>query len=48
MYETPELDAETFTRSSAIRLYEADDFEGMRIAGPNPNQAIAFTDLKGL
>ena len=33
MYETPELDAETFTRSSAIRLYEADDFEGMRIAG---------------
>jgi len=33
MYETPELDAETFTRSSAIRIYETDDFEGMRIAG---------------
>ena len=33
MYETPDLDTETFTRSSAIRLYEADDFEGMRIAG---------------
>jgi len=33
MYETPELDTETFIRSSAIRIYEADDFEGMRIAG---------------
>ena len=33
MYETPELDNETFTRSSAIRIYDQDDFEGMRIAG---------------
>ena len=33
MYETPELEAETFTRTSAIRLYDPEDFEGMRIAG---------------
>ena len=33
MYETPDLDTETFTRSRAIRIYNADDFEGMRIAG---------------
>jgi len=33
MYETQDLDQETFTRSGAIRLYELDDFEGMRIAG---------------
>ena len=33
MYETPELETETFTRSSAIKIYSADDFEGMRIAG---------------
>ncbi len=33
MYETQDLDQETFTRSSAIRLYDVDDFEGMRIAG---------------
>ena len=33
MYETQDLDEETFTRSSAIRVYEEDDFEGMRIAG---------------
>lgn len=33
MYVTPELDTETFTRSSAIRLYAPEDFEGMRVAG---------------
>ena len=33
MYETQDLDQEPFTRSSAIRLYDTDDFEGMRIAG---------------
>ncbi len=33
MYETPELEAETFTRTSAIRIYEPEDFEGMRVAG---------------
>jgi methionyl aminopeptidase len=33
MYETQDLDQQTFTRSSAIRLYDVDDFEGMRIAG---------------
>jgi methionyl aminopeptidase len=33
MYETPELDAETFTRTSAIRLYATEDFDGMRAAG---------------
>ncbi|MDP3403555.1 MAG: type I methionyl aminopeptidase [Brevundimonas sp.] len=33
MYETPELDTETFTRTSAIRLYAPEDFEGMRAAG---------------
>jgi len=33
MYETPELAEETFTRTSAIRLYEPEDFEGMRVAG---------------
>jgi methionyl aminopeptidase len=33
MYETPELEAESFTRTSAIRLYEPEDFEGMRVAG---------------
>ena len=33
MYETPELETETFTRSSTIKIYSADDFEGMRIAG---------------
>ena len=33
MYETPELESESFTRTSAIRLYEPEDFEGMRVAG---------------
>ena len=33
MYETPELDTETFTRSSAIRIYPDEAFEGMRAAG---------------
>lgn len=33
MYETPELETDTLVRTSAIRLYEPDDFEGMRIAG---------------
>ena len=33
MYETPELETETFTRSSAIRIYAPEDFEGMRKAG---------------
>ena len=33
MYETPELDEESFTRTSAIRLYQPEDFEGMRVAG---------------
>ena len=33
MYEPQDLDTETFTRSSAIRLYAPDDFEGMRVAG---------------
>ena len=33
MYETPELDTESFTRTSAIRLYVPADFEGMRVAG---------------
>ncbi|AQR61092.1 type I methionyl aminopeptidase [Brevundimonas sp. LM2] len=33
MYETPDLDTETLTRTSAIRVYQPEDFEGMRIAG---------------
>ncbi len=33
MYETPELEAETFTRSATIRLYQPEDFDGMRRAG---------------
>ena len=33
MYVTPELDADTFTRSSAIRLHDEEGFEGMRAAG---------------
>ncbi len=33
MYETPELDSDTWTRTSAIRIYEPEDFEGMRVAG---------------
>ncbi|WP_396595353.1 type I methionyl aminopeptidase [Brevundimonas sp. R86498] len=33
MYETPELDTEFFTRTSAIRLYQPEDFDGMRAAG---------------
>jgi len=33
MYEAPDLDPETLIRTSAIRLYKPDDFEGMRLAG---------------
>jgi methionyl aminopeptidase len=33
MYETPELDTEPLTRTSAIRLYAPEDFAGMRAAG---------------
>jgi len=40
MYETPELDAETFTRTSAIRLYQPEDFAGMRSAGRLVAQAL--------
>lgn len=33
MYETPELETDVLVRSSAIRIHEAEDFEGMRKAG---------------
>ena len=34
MYETPELEADTLVRTSAIRIYDDPaDFEGMRAAG---------------
>jgi len=33
MYEPQDLDTETFTRSSAIRLYPVEAFDGMRAAG---------------
>ncbi len=33
MYETPDLDTETFVRTSAIKIYQPEDFEGMRVAG---------------
>ena len=33
MYETPELDPDAYLRSSAIRIHDAEGFEGMRRAG---------------
>ena len=33
MYETPEIETDVLVRSSAIRVHEAEDFEGMRKAG---------------
>lgn len=33
MYETPELETDVFTRSNAIRIHDAEGFEGMRKAG---------------
>jgi methionyl aminopeptidase len=33
MYETPELETDALVRSSAIRIHQAEDFEGMRKAG---------------
>ena len=33
MYETPELDPDAYLRSSAIRIHDAEGFEGMRKAG---------------
>jgi len=40
MYETPELDTDVFTRTSAIRLYQPEDFAGMRVAGRLVAQAL--------
>jgi methionyl aminopeptidase len=33
MYETPDLETDALVRSSAIRIHQAEDFEGMRKAG---------------
>lgn len=40
MYETQELDTETFTRSHVIRVHDAEGFEGMRRAGRLAAEAL--------
>jgi methionyl aminopeptidase len=40
MYETPELESEAFVRTSAIRVHDAEGFEGMRAAGRLAAQAL--------
>ena len=41
MYETPELDSDTFVRTHEIRVHEDDEaWEGMRAAGRLVGQAL--------
>ena len=45
MYETPELETDVLVRSSAIRIHDAEAFEGMRKAGRLVAEALSHGKL---